>query len=145
MFFKYIDAADIRRSLFALRFELKDFEQKLQKLENRLSLYTDTEYRQELIIVEKASALFKQGIPSHLALQMVARELGICLSTVEYVWGLNNQKFKWFKEHAIAYLVQQMHKNGVDERIIRHILEISTHRKFLAYMKKDPETCLHYI
>lgn len=56
MFFKYIDAADIRRSLFALRFELKDFEQKLQKLESRLSLYTDTEYRQELIIVEKASA-----------------------------------------------------------------------------------------
>ena len=104
MFFKYIDAADIRRSLFALRFELKDFEQKLQKLESRLSLYTDTEYRQELIIVEKASALFKQGIPSHLALQMVARKLGICLSTVEYVWGLNNQKFKWLKEHAIAYL-----------------------------------------
>ena len=34
MFFKYIDAADIRRSLFALRFELKDFEQKLQKLES---------------------------------------------------------------------------------------------------------------
>jgi len=106
MFFKYIDAADIRRSLFALRFELKDFEQKLQKLESRLELYTDTEYRQELVIVEKASALFKQGIPSHLALQMVARELGICLSTVAYVWDLNNQKFKWLKEHVSAYLVQ---------------------------------------
>ena len=74
----------------------------------------------------------------------MARDLSICLSTVEYVWSLNNQKFKWFKEHAIAYLVQQMHKNGVNERIIRHILEISTHRKFVAYMKKDPETCLHY-
>lgn len=140
MFFKYIDAADIRRALFALRFELNDFEQKIQKLEHRLSLYTDTEYRQELLIVEKASALFKQGIPSHLA-----RDLSICLSTVEYVWSLNNQKFKWFKEHAIAYLVQQMHKNCVDERIIRHILEINSHRKFLTYMKKDSETCLHYI
>ena len=140
MFLKYVDAADIRRSLFALRFELKDFEQKLQKLEHRLSLYTNTEYRQELLIVEKASALFKQGIPGHLA-----RDLSICLSTVEYVWGLNNQKFKWFKEHAVAYLVQQMHKNGVDERIIRHILEINSHRKFLTYVKKDPETCLHYI
>ena len=31
MFFKYIDAADIRRALFALRFELKDFEQKNSK------------------------------------------------------------------------------------------------------------------
>lgn len=99
MFFKYVDATDIRRALFALRFELKDFEQKIQKLEHRLSLYTNTEYRQELLIVEKASALFKQGIPSHLA-----RDLSICLSTVEYVWGLNNRKFKWFKEHAIAYL-----------------------------------------
>lgn len=127
-------------ALFALRFELKDFEQKIQKLEHRLSLYTDTEYRQELLIVEKASALFKQGIPGHLA-----RDLSICLSTVEYVWSLNNQKFKWFKEHTIAYLVQQMHKNGVDERIIRHILEINSHRKFLTYVKKDPETCLHYI
>lgn len=145
MFFKYIDAADIWRAFFALRFELKAFEQKIQKLEHRLSLYTDTEYRRELLIVEKASALFKQGIPSHLALQMVARDLSICLSTVEYVWGLNNQKFKWFKEHAVAYLVQQMHKNGVDERIIRHILEINSHCKFLTYMKKDPETCLHYI
>ena len=140
MFFKYVDAADIRRAFFALRFELKDFEQKIQKLEHRLSLYTNTEYRQELLIVEKASALFKQGIPSHLT-----RDLSICLSTVEYVWGLNNQKFKWFKEHAVAYLVQQMHKNGVDERIIRHILEINSHRKFLTYMKKDSETCLHYI
>lgn len=120
---------------FALRFELKDFEQKIQKLEHRLSLYTNTEYQQELLIVEKASALFKQGIPSHLA-----RDLSICLSTVEYVWGLNNQKFKWFKEHAVAYLVQQMHKNGVDER-----MEINSHRKFLTYMKKDSETCLHYI
>lgn len=138
MFSKYVDATDIRRALFALRFELNDFEQKIQKLEHRL--YTDTEYRQELLIIEKASALFKQGIPSHLA-----RDLSICLSTVEYVWGLNNQKFKWFKEHAVAYLVQQMHKNGVDERIIRHILEINSHRKFLTYMKKDPETCLHYI
>ena len=71
MFFKYVDAADIRWALFALRFELKD----------------------------KASALFKQGIPSHLAC-----DLSICLSTVEYVWGLNNRKFKWFKEHTIAYL-----------------------------------------
>lgn len=108
MFFKYVDAADIRRALFALRFELKDFEQKIQKLEHRLSLYTNTEYRQELLIVEKSLCPVQTRHPQSFALQMVARDLSICLSTVEYVWGLNNRKFKWFIKNTPSLICDML-------------------------------------
>ena len=102
MFFKYIDAETVSKALDDIRFEFFEHFQaansKIKDLQHKLDLYEFKNADRQLVITEKVEALFKQGLPSSLAMQKVARETGLCLSTVQFSSGeLQTGNIKRFK------------------------------------------------
>ena len=89
MFLKYIDDATVSKSLHVIRSEFQEHFQaansKIKLLQHSLDLYEFENADRQLLITEKVEALFKQGRPSSLAMQKVARETGLCISTVQFI------------------------------------------------------------
>lgn len=89
MFFKYIDAETVSKALDDIRSEFQEHFQaansKIKDLQHSLDLYEFKNADRQLLITEKVEALFKQGRPSSLAMQKVARETGLCISTVQFI------------------------------------------------------------
>ncbi len=145
MFFKYIDAETVSKALDDIRFEFQEHFQaansKIKDLQHSLELYEFKNADRQLVITEKVEALFKQGLPSSLAMQKVARETGLCLSTVQFIWGTSNRQYKAFQEYARAYLYQELLKQGLTKNQIKLLIKLP--RKKL--LNKDLKECIAYL
>ncbi len=134
MFFKYIDAETVSKALDDIRSEFQEHFQaansKIKDLQHSLDLYEFKNADRQLLITEKVEALFKQGLPSSLAMQKVARETGLCLSTVQFIWKTSDRQFKAFQEYAGAYLYQELLRQGLIKNQIKLLIKLSR-KKFL--------------
>lgn len=145
MFFKYIDAETVSKALDDIRLEFQGHFQaansKIKALQHQLELYEFQNADRQLVITEKVEALFKQGLPSPLAIQKVARETGSCLSTVEFIWKTSDRQFKAFQEYARTYLYQELLRQGLTKNQIKLLIKLP--RKKL--LNKDLKECIAYL
>ncbi|MBR4127642.1 MAG: hypothetical protein IKR09_08715 [Alphaproteobacteria bacterium] len=145
MFFKYIDAETVSKALDNIRFEFFEHFQaansKIKDLQHKLDLYEFKNADRQLVVTEKVEALFKQGLPSSLAMQKVARETGLCLSTVQFIWKTSDRQFKAFQEYARAYLYQEFLKQGLTKNQIKLLIKLP--RKKLLNMEQ--KECIAYL
>ena len=145
MFFKYIDAETVSKALDDIRFEFFEHFQaansKIKDLQHKLDLYEFKNADRQLVVTEKVEALFKQGLPSSLAMQKVARETGLCLSTVQFIWKTSDRQFKAFQEYARAYLYQEFLKQGLTKNQIKLLIKLP--RKKLLNMEQ--KECIAYL
>ncbi len=145
MFFKYIDAKAVSKALDDIRSEFQEHFQaansKIKLLQHSLDLYEFENANRQLLITEKVEALFKQGLPSSLAMQKVARETGLCLSTVQFIWKTSDRQFKAFQEYARAYLYQELLRQGLTKNQIKLLIKLP--RKKL--LNKELKECIAYL
>lgn len=130
MFFKHIDDKAFSKTLDDIRFELQEHSQvansKIKDLQHSLDLYEFENANRQLVITEKVEALFKQGLPSSLAMQKVARETGLCLSTVQFIWKTSDRQFKALQEYVRAYIYQELLKQELTKTQIINFTEKSS-------------------